>query len=58
MNAKIRRLVFTSLFPFHLMIIYIRFRSSFICQVALTRRQRNDLFGLRVKLPPVLLLLV
>jgi len=26
---------------------------SFICQVASARRQRSDLFGLRVKLPPV-----
>jgi len=26
---------------------------TFICQVASTRRQRSDLFGLRVKLPPV-----
>jgi len=30
-----------------------RFRYSFICQGTSTRRQRNDLFGLRVKLPPV-----
>jgi len=28
-------------------------RYSFICQGTLTRRQRNDLFGLQVKLPPV-----
>jgi len=27
--------------------------SSFICQGASTRRQRRDLFGLQVKLPPV-----
>jgi len=27
--------------------------SSFICQVASARRQRRDLFGFRVKLPPV-----
>jgi len=26
---------------------------SFICQGTSTRRQRSDLFGLRVKLPPV-----
>jgi len=26
---------------------------SFICQVASARRQRSELFGLRVKLPPV-----
>jgi len=26
---------------------------SFICQNTLTRRQRSDLFGLRVMLPPV-----
>jgi len=25
---------------------------SFICQGTSTRRQRSDLFGLRVKLPP------
>jgi len=30
-----------------------RFRYSFICQDTSIRRQRNDLFGLRVKLPPV-----
>jgi len=30
-----------------------RFRYSFICQGTSTRRQRKDLFGLRVKLPPV-----
>jgi len=30
-----------------------RFRYSFICQGISTRRQRRDLFGLRVKLPPV-----
>jgi len=30
-----------------------RFRYSFICQGNSTRRQRRDLFGLRVKLPPV-----
>jgi len=28
-------------------------RYSFICQGTSTRRQRRDLFGLRVKLPPV-----
>jgi len=32
---------------------FFRFRSSFICQGTSTRRQRSDLFGLRVKLPPV-----
>jgi len=32
---------------------HLKFRSSFICQGTLTRRQRNDLFGLPVKLPPV-----
>jgi len=32
---------------------YIRFRSSIICQGTSTRRQRNDLFGLRVKLPSI-----
>jgi len=31
----------------------IRFRSSFICQDTLTRRQWSDLCGLRVKLPTV-----
>jgi len=31
----------------------LRFRFSFICQGTSTRRQRSDLFGLRVKLPPV-----
>jgi len=31
----------------------IRFRHSFICQGASTRRQRSDLIGLRVKLPPI-----
>jgi len=31
----------------------LRFRYSFICQGTSTRRQRRDLFGLRVKLPPV-----
>jgi len=30
-----------------------RFRYSFICQGTSTRRQRSDLFGLRVNLPPV-----
>jgi len=30
-----------------------RFRYSFIYQGTSTRRQRSDLFGLRVKLPPV-----
>jgi len=30
-----------------------RYRHSFICQGTLTRRQRRDLFGLRVKLLPV-----
>jgi len=29
-----------------------RFRHSLICQGTSTRRQRSDLFGLRVKLPP------
>jgi len=29
------------------------FRYSFICQFTSTRRQRSDLFGLRVKLPPL-----
>jgi len=29
-----------------------RYRYSFICQGTSTRRQRSDLFGLRVKLPP------
>jgi len=28
-------------------------RYSFICQVTATRKQRRDLFGHRVKLPPV-----
>jgi len=28
-----------------------RIRYSFICQSTSTRRQRSDLFGLRVKLP-------
>jgi len=31
----------------------LRFRYSFICQGTSTRRQRSDLFGLQVKLPPV-----
>jgi len=31
---------------------YVRY--LFICQGTSTRRQRSDLFGLRVKLPPVL----
>jgi len=31
-----------------------RFRYSFICQGTSTRRQRRDLFDLRVKLPPVI----
>jgi len=30
-----------------------RYRYSFICQGTSTRRQRSDLFGLPVKLPPV-----
>jgi len=30
-----------------------RFRYSFICQGTSTRRQRSDVFGLRVKLSPV-----
>jgi len=30
-----------------------RFKYVFICQCTSTRRQRSDLFGLRVKLPPV-----
>jgi len=29
------------------------FRYSFICQGTSTRRQRSDLFGLRINLPPV-----
>jgi len=29
------------------------FRYSFICQGTSTRRQRRNIFGLRVKLPPV-----
>jgi len=32
---------------------YCCFRYSFICQGTLTRSQRSNLFGLRVKLPPV-----
>jgi len=32
----------------------ILFRYSFICQGTSTRRQRSDLFGLRVKLTPVI----
>jgi len=31
----------------------LMFRYSFICQGTLTRRQQSDLFGHRVKLPPV-----
>jgi len=31
----------------------LRFRYSFTCQGTSTRRQRRELFGLRVKLPPV-----
>jgi len=31
----------------------IRFRYSFICQGASTRRWRSDLFGLQIKLTPV-----
>jgi len=31
-----------------------RFRYSFTCQGTSTRRQRSDLFDLRVKLPPVI----
>jgi len=30
-----------------------RFKYSFICQGTSTRRQRWELFGLRIKLPPV-----
>jgi len=30
-----------------------RFRYSFICQGTSTKRERRDLCGLRVKLPPV-----
>jgi len=30
-----------------------RFRYSFICQGTLTRRQQRNIFGLRIKLPPV-----
>jgi len=30
-----------------------RYRYSFICQGTSTRRQRSELYGLRVKLPPV-----
>jgi len=33
--------------------IEFRFRYSFTCQGTSTRRQRSDLFGLRVKLPLV-----
>jgi len=33
--------------------VVFRFRYSFICQGTSTRRQRRDLFGLRVKLPLV-----
>jgi len=32
---------------------YRYFRYSFICQGTSTMRQRSNLFGLRVKLPPV-----
>jgi len=32
---------------------YFRFRYSFICQDTSTRRQRSDLYGLRIQLPPV-----
>jgi len=32
---------------------WFRFKYSFICQGISTRRQRSDLFGLRVKLPLV-----
>jgi len=35
------------------MTLMIRFRYSFICQGTSTKRQRSDLFDLRVKLPPV-----
>jgi len=34
-------------------IFKIGLRYSFICQGTSTRRQRRDLFGFRVKLPPV-----
>jgi len=30
-----------------------KFKYSFICQDTSTRTERRDLFGLRVKLPPV-----
>jgi len=30
-----------------------RYRCLFICQGTSTRRQRSDLFSLRVKLPPI-----
>jgi len=32
---------------------FLCFRYSFICQGTSTKTQRSDLFGLRVKLPPV-----
>jgi len=32
---------------------FFRFRYSLFCQGTSTSRQRSDLFGLRVKLPPV-----
>jgi len=31
-----------------------RFRYSFICQGTSTRKQQRNLFGLRVKLPPII----
>jgi len=34
-------------------VIWFRFSYLFICQGTSTRRQRSDLFGLRIKLPPV-----
>jgi len=33
---------------------YFRFRYSFICPGTSTRRQRSDLFDLRVKLPLII----
>jgi len=46
-------LVITRLLDEAMILPVIRFSCSFICQGNSTRKQRSDLFGLRVKLPPV-----
>jgi len=46
-------LVITKLLDEVMILPVTRFRYSFICSGTSIKRQRIDLFGLRVKLPPV-----